>query len=305
MKRVVAGVVCLWVAVVGTVVWGQTPNGLPSTREEFEAKLGYQTGTVTLSGGLATIRLPESFRFVGAEGSRRLLTEAWGNPPESAEGVLGMLVPSAMSPLAKNGWGIIITYDEDGYVNDDDAATINYDKLLKEMQQSAAEHNVERKKEGFEPVTLIGWAEPPSYDKAAHKLYWAKDLLFGGEPEHTLNYSIRILGRRGVLVLNAVASMDQLAQVREATGALLPVVDFNEGHRYTDYLPGKDKAATYGIAGLIVGATAAKAGFFKMIWLGILAFKKLIVAGVIALLAMVRRLFSGGRADAPAEKPAQ
>lgn len=45
----------------------------------------------------------------------------------------------------------------------------------------------------------MGWAEPPSYDAPAHKMYWAKDLLFSGNTEHTLNYNIRILGRRGVL----------------------------------------------------------------------------------------------------------
>ena len=40
--------------------------------------------------GMATFRLPESFRFIGAEGSRRLLVDGWGNPPGSAEDVLGM-----------------------------------------------------------------------------------------------------------------------------------------------------------------------------------------------------------------------
>ena len=42
-----------------------------------------------------------------------------------------MLIPTGVSPLSDEGWGIVITYDEDGYVNDGDAAGINYDKLLK------------------------------------------------------------------------------------------------------------------------------------------------------------------------------
>ena len=83
---------------------------------------------------MATIRLPESFRFIGPEGSRRLLTEAWGNPEGSADEVLGMLIPANVSPLTKAGWGIVITYDEDGYVDDSDAAGINYPKLLKEIR---------------------------------------------------------------------------------------------------------------------------------------------------------------------------
>jgi uncharacterized membrane-anchored protein len=284
---------------LGLLIAGLMPvrldaGGPKETAEEFEAKLGYQTGTVTLSGGMATIRLPESFRFLHEEGSRRLLVEAWGNPPESAADVLGMLVPSKVSPLSKDGWGIVITYDEDGYVDDKDAAGIDYGKMLKEMQESTAAANEERRKDGFEPVTLVGWAEAPSYDAAAHKLYWAKELAFGDDSEHTLNYNIRILGRRGVLVLNAVANMSQLSTIRVESRRILPAVEFSEGHRYADYLPGKDKAATYGVAGLILGATAAKAGFFKVLWLGILAFKKVIVAGVIALVAMLKRFLGKG-----------
>jgi uncharacterized membrane-anchored protein len=109
--------------------------------EEFEAKLGYQTGTVSLRGGMATLRLPESFRFIGPEGSRRLLTEGWGNPPAAANRVLGMLIPTAASPLSRDGWGIVITYEEEGYVNDSDAASIDYSKMLAEMRESLAETN--------------------------------------------------------------------------------------------------------------------------------------------------------------------
>jgi uncharacterized membrane-anchored protein len=267
----------------------QEPGRL--TAEEFEAKLGYQTGTVTLAGGLATLRLPASFRFIGPEATSRLLTEAWDNPPATAEGALGMLIPTAASPLSPEGWGIVIKYEEEGFVNDNDAASIDYAKLLKQMQDSAAEANEEREKQGFEPVQLIGWAEPPSYDAAAHKLYWAKELAFGTDPEHTLNYSIRILGRRGVLVLNAIAGMDQLPVIRNETRAVLAAVDFNEGHRYTDYLPGKDKAAAYGLTGLIVGASAAKAGFFKALIAGLLAFKKAAILGLVALGAMIKGFF--------------
>jgi uncharacterized membrane-anchored protein len=282
------------------VVHAQSPQGAQVTPEEFEAKLGYQVGTVTLPGDMATIRLPPSFRFIGPEGSRRLLTQAWGNPAGAADGVLGMLIPADVSPLAKEGWGIVITYAEDGYVNDNDAGGINYSKLLKEMQEGVVAANEERKKQGFEPITLVGWAEPPTYDQTSHKMYWAKDLVFGAGPEHTLNYSIRILGRRGVLVLNAIATMGQLESIRGEARSVLAAVDFSEGHRYSDYLPGKDKAAAYGVVGLIAGATAAKAGFFKLLWVGLLAFKKLLIVAGVALLAALKRLFGGKpKSDTP------
>ncbi len=294
MRRVVMFVV--WCALCATVASAQ-PAG--ETKEEFEAKLGYQTGTVTVGDGLATITLPASFRFLGPDGSRRLLTEGWGNPSGSADDVLGMLVPAAASPLSDEGWGVVISFDEDGYVNDDDAGSIDYAKMLTEMQASTREANESRQAEGFEPVTLVGWAEPPHYDKAAHKLYWAKELAFGDSSEHTLNYNIRILGRRGVLVLNAVSGMGQLATIRTESQALLPAVEFNDGHRYTDYLPGTDKAATYGLVGLIAGAGAAKAGVFKALWIGLLASKKLLAGLVIGGIAAAKKFF-GRSSDAPA-----
>jgi len=267
--------------------------------EELDSKLSYKTGAVQLPGGMATITLPESFRYLGEQDSRKVLV-AWGNPPESAQGVLGMLVPSDASPLSEEGWAIVITYDEDGYVNDEDARTLDYHKMLAEMQEQTTENNEARAKEGFEPITLVGWAEPPHYDAKAHKLYWAKELKFGSSVDHTLNYSIRILGRRGVLVLNAVSSIDQLETVKKGTPGVLAAVEFNEGHRYADYLPGTDKAAAYGIGGLILGATAAKAGFFKLIWVALLASKKLVLAGIVALGAFLKKIF-GGNKDAAAE----
>lgn len=53
--------------------------------------------------------------FLGPEGSRRLLTDGWGNPPHSAEGVLGMLVPADVSPLGPAGWASSSTYEEEGW----------------------------------------------------------------------------------------------------------------------------------------------------------------------------------------------
>jgi uncharacterized membrane-anchored protein len=165
------------------------------------------------------------------------------------------------------------------------------------MQEGAEAENAERRKAGYEPVRLVGWAETPSYDRAAHKLYWAKELAFGTDAsrEHTLNYNVRVLGRRGVLVLNAVASMHQLEAIRGDMRQVLGFVEFNEGHRYTDYLPGKDKVAAYGVAGLVAGAVATKAGLFKVLLAGLLAAKKLLIAGAVALGAWIKRLL--GRDD--------
>ena len=267
------------------------------TVEEFVAKLAPRSGTVVISGGLATLQVPPSFRYIDAAAAKRLLTEAWGNPPAASEGVLGMLYPADVSPLDSASWGVIISFDEDGYVDDSGAEAIDYTKLMQQMQQGVAESNKERSKDGYATVSLIGWAEPPHYNAETHKLYWAKELAFSDNTHHTLNYNVRVLGRRGVLVLNAVSSMNALPEIAKSMQNVIGFVDFNAGHRYQDFIPGADKKAAYGVAGLIVGAVAAKAGFFKLLWVGILAFKKLIVAGVAAVGVWMRRVF--GKKQSP------
>ena len=282
---------------------GAAPKQTGLTPEEFNAKLSYQQGKVELGSGLATLNLGPERRYLDPEQTERVLV-AWGNPPGSK--TLGMILPADAGPLSKEGWGVIVTYEEDGYVDDKGAEKIDYSKLLEEMKEGTTKANEERTKQGYEPIDLVGWAEPPHYDRANHKLYWAKDLKFGNLPDHTLNYNIRVLGRRGVLVLNAVSSMDQIGTIRQSMQALLPEVEFNQGHRYADFIPGKDKVAEYGIGALVVGTLAAKTGLLKVILAGLLAFKKAILVGIAAIGAYLRKLFgkkddSGTVPQAPAE----
>ena len=268
--------------------------------DSLEATLKYQTGSVTIGDGLATFHLPPSLRFLDQVNARKVLVDGWRNPPEVADRIFGMIVPADVGPMQRGGWGIVVSFDQEGYVDDKDAATIDYGKLLKQMQDATEQANPERKKAGYPAIQLIGWAEPPHYDSAAHKLYWARELAFQGDSIHTLNYNIRILGRRGVLVLNAVAGMDQLAMVRDRTPSVLAAVEFNQGQRYADYVDGVDQKAAYGIAGLILGAAVVKTGLLKGIWLAILALKKAIIAGAAAVTAWVKSRFRRkNRAGAP------
>ena len=259
-------------------------------RQKLADGLNYQKGEITLKGGLAKIHVPEEFRYLNAKDAETVLSRLWGNPPDSS--TLGLLLPAKVSPLSKEAWAVIITYDEDGYVKDDEAEKMDYDRLIKTMKESTREGSKEREKQGYGAIEIIGWATPPRYDKATHKMYWAKELKFGDNDENTLNYNIRMLGRRGVLVLNAVAGMAQIKDIEAATPAVLAMVDFQEGHRYTDFNASTDKVATYGIAALVAGGLAAKAGLFKGLIVAVLAAKKVVIVGLIAVAAWVKKLFA-------------
>jgi uncharacterized membrane-anchored protein len=281
----------------GFLLRADTPPPSQDSLAALASSLKWQTGAVELQGGLAKINLSGDYRFLGHEDSQKVLHDIWGNPPDPT--VLGMIFPANLGPLDPGSWGIVITYEEDGYVKDTDADQIKYDDLLKQMQQQSKDDNAEREKEGYPSIDIVGWAAPPRYDKAAHKLYWAKDLKFGNDPADTLNYCIRILGRRGVLQLNVVASMPQFADIDKQVPTILSMVDFQPGNQYADFDPKIDKIAEYGLATLVAGGAlgaAAKlgllAGLWKFIIWGFAAFYKLIIVGVVAVSAFFKNLWA-------------
>ncbi|HTR41887.1 MAG TPA: DUF2167 domain-containing protein [Pseudomonadales bacterium] len=285
-----------WMALIFSA--GAQDNQLTDAQIQDLAKgLHYQQGQIKIQDSLATLDVPTNFYYLNAQDAKTVLVKLWGNPPSQVEDTLGLLMPSNVTPLDPACWAVIISYANDGYVKDDDASKINYDDLLKKMQAGTRENNKARTDKGYPAMELVGWATPPHYDAATHKLYWAKELKIEGASEDTLNYDIRILGRHGVLVLTAVAGMTQLPEIEKQTPGILSMVNFDQGNRYADFDPKVDKVATYGIAALVAGGIAAKLGLFKLIWVFILAAKKFIIIGLAAIAAWFKKLF--GRQKTP------
>jgi uncharacterized membrane-anchored protein len=253
----------------------------PEAGSGFEAGLRWQTGEVSLGGGIATLRVTRDWRFLGPDDAERVLVEAWQNPPDE-EKPLGMLFPAEVGPLDPDGWGVVISYSAEGHVSDHDAEAVDYDALLRDMQEQVGAANEARERAGYPEVQLVGWAARPYYDRATHKLHWARELRFGADADRTLNYDVRVLGRSGVLVMQAVAPMAQSQAVQARMRETLALVEFAPGHRYEEFESGVDEVAAYGVGGLVAGGLLAKAGFFKALLAGILAAKKLIAVGALA-----------------------
>lgn len=232
--------------------------------EEFVASLEFKSGRIVLGNDLATLNLPDSLVFLDGENAQRLLVDAWGNPPDDVP-PLGMILPAGISPLADESWGVTVEYEESGYVSDEDAADIDYADMLEDMQADMREANTWREENGYEVVQLVGWAAEPRYDAEGKKLHWAKELKFGDSEANTLNYNIRVLGRKGVLVLNFVANMDQLAEIEANVPAVLAATEFNPGQRYAEFDPDLDTVAAYGLGALVAGKVAAKTGLLALL----------------------------------------
>lgn len=229
---------------------------------DIEKKLTYKTGIISLDSGLASINVPAGYKFLGPADAKYILEDVWGNL--KGEAPLGMIVPAdQMASVAD--YAFIVEFEEMGYVKDGDADDINYDDLLKTIKEDQVKANEERKAQGMPAMHLVGWAEKPYYDKSKKVLYWAKDYSIDGNTEHTLNYDIRVLGRKGVLTLQAIGSLSSLDSVNKSKSDILNMVSFNDGNKYSDYNSSTDNVAAWTIGGLVAGKLLAKVGFFALI----------------------------------------
>jgi uncharacterized membrane-anchored protein len=215
----------------------------------------YREGHQELPGGIAHLDLPEGYRYLGPEDARKVIVDLWGNPPAAAgPSLLGVIIPAGEHLASPTSWTVVLSYDEVGHVSDSDAGRIDFDGLMTRLQVAGAESNKARKASGFDTMDLAGWAVAPRYDREKRALYWARRFTVTRQPEDTLNYDVRVLGRRGVLSLNAIAGMKRVTDIEAASPTLISMVRFNRGHGYGDFNPGIDRHAGLALAGLVAGA---------------------------------------------------
>ena len=261
--------------------------------DSVDNALHWESNTVSIANGIAKLNLSQHFRYLNPEQSNYVLHDLWGNPPRTD--VLGMIFPADAGPFTDSSFAFIITFDEDGYVKDKDADKINYDDMLKDLKAAEPEENKERRKNGYVPIHMVGWAEQPYYDQKNKVLYWAKELRFGDDSINTLNYDVRVLGRKGVLSLNAVATINELPLVKANIDDVLKMPEFTEGNRYTDFNSNTDKVAEYGIGTLVAGGILAKTGVLAIIGKFLLAAWKFIMIALAAIWASIKKFFTGKR----------
>ncbi len=247
----------------------------------------YEKGSILLKNGFAKLNVPSGFKYLNAEQSKFVLSEVWGNPPRTD--ILGMIFPENSNPMADSSYAFIISFDESGFVKDDDADKINYDDMLKDLQKDELEDNKTRIAQGYQSIHMVGWASKPFYDKNNKVLHWAKNLQFEGDEENTLNYEVRILGRKGVLSMNAVALMSELDLVKKDINTILAIPSFTEGNAYKDFDSKTDNVAAWTIGGLVAGKVLLKVGLWATIVKFLAASWKFILIGIVAVWGGIKK----------------
>jgi len=253
----------------------------PGEAENPFHKLDWHKGPQTENiASKATLKTDETMAFLDEANSKKFL-ELTGNIPESGNFIL---------VSTQKDWWATFSFDSIGYVKDDEK--IDADALLKEIKDGDEASNEERKKLGLTPLHTEGWYIPPHYDAQTKRLEWGLKLNSDGQT--VLNYTIRLLGRTGVMNATLVSSPETLDEDVKAFKAALPGFEFNSGERYAEYQEG-DRVAEYGLAALIAGGAAAvatKKGFWGVIAGFLAAAWKVIAAVAVGAVAWLRSLFA-------------
>ncbi|WP_263367017.1 DUF2167 domain-containing protein [Edaphobacter bradus] len=258
------------------------PTGIEWHKGPYQAHLGQ----------VAEIKIPEGYAFTDSAGTRRFM-ELTHNPSSSGE--LGLIIPISKEDDSKGSWFLIFDFDEVGYISDSEKSSLDADKILASLKANTERGNEFRREKGWAAFHLTGWQQPPFYEEKTHNLTWA--TLGNGEDDKegkTVNYSTRILGRRGAMSVDLVLDPSQLDQVLPAYQQLLNGFSFSAGSRYSEFVKG-DKVASYGLTALIAGGAAAavvKTGLLSKLLAGIAALWKFILVGLVALGSAIKRFFS-------------
>jgi uncharacterized membrane-anchored protein len=227
----------------------------------------------------AVLHLPEHYGFVPRKESVAVMS-AMGN--RVGDDFLGLVFPLAED----QDWFASLDYTDEGYIKDDEARDWNANELLDNLKEGTKQGNEFRKKQGFDPIEVTGWIEPPAYDAAMHRLVWSVGSKSEGQPASEsdgVNYNTYVLGREGYISLDLITSADKVEAEKPIAKQLLAAVDFNQGRRYADFNSSTDKVAAYGLAALVGGVALKKLGLFAVGAAFFAKFAKLIflaVAGV-------------------------
>jgi len=255
---------------------------------------GWTAGpTVGRLGAPASVSIPDNYVFLDAKATKVFL-EQNHNIPDGDE--LG-----AILKMSENDdyWFAVFSYDDTGHVDDTDRSKIDADGLMKAMKRGSEHANAERKKRGWQELTLVGWQQAPFYDQTTNNLTWSTRLTSGGEP--VINHSVRLLGRTGTMSVALVADPEHVESAIAEFNGVLRGYSYNQGQRYAEFRQG-DKLAGYGLAALIAGgagAAAVKSGALGKLWKGLIA---LLVAAVAGLKKFFSALF-GKKDDSPGPRP--
>lgn len=262
-----------------------TPAAAPAPAEEAKndpfAKLHWIGPGPAQLGDVAKFDVPEGGAFLDKQNTDEFM-KITGNSVNSND----------VGAVFRKAWGngfVIFSFDDIGYVSDEEKDKIDADAILKSISEGTEASNEEKKKADPRAagIHVVGWRTKPSYNPATNHLEWAIDAK-NDDGTLVVNHQIRMLGRNGVMKVTLVGSPQEMEKMIPDFQPLLAGYSFNTGQKYAEYRQG-DKVAAVGLTALVAGGAAAvalKSGLLQK-------FGKAIALAVFALFAGLRKFMGG------------
>jgi len=195
----------------------------------------------------AIVHLPAGMVFVPKAEAIRLLALTGRGPTRET---VGMIFPAG----EWKSWHLVAQYFPAGYVKDDDADW-SADEILEGFKTVEVQVNRQKRQIGETQTQIVGWIEPPVYDRASHWLLWAIAFRSKSPAAHPeMTYKVYFLGREGYVDMRLVADAGALETPKRAVRKLLGAFEFVPGKRYSDFTSSTDRVAPHGLRELIGGS---------------------------------------------------
>jgi len=155
------------------------------------------------------------------------------------------------------GSEIIYSYTASGFIHSDDWSALSADAMLKAIRANDDAANLTRVAKGFPTLRTIGWIRPPTLNNDTHMVSW---IIEGASSDGSgvINAVALKLGRSGFERIVWVIDPKSIGNGQNDLALAADAHRFDENARYEDYRPGTDRAAEYGVAGLVAAALGVK-----------------------------------------------
>lgn len=276
-------------------VFAQAEPAQPVAKAQNALEAAWTAARKTAIPGPAKVKLldqgelaiPAGDVFVPAAEANRIM-EAIGNPASSSR--FGLIV----SLKDQDIWMVDVAWLKEGYVRDDEARDWKPDTLLASLKDNTEQDNAGREARGLPALDVVGWAQPPAYDAAAHRLVWSMLVKDRGAPAsvpQTVNYNTYALGREGYFSLDLITDSTHITADRPVAAQLLGSLNFAAGKRYQDFNQSTDKVAAYGLAALVGVVAVKKLGLLALAGVFLLKVWKLGLLALAGASAAFRKFF--------------
>lgn len=208
------------------------------SRAERKAETGV-TQTKSIGEGAARVDLTSGYVFIPAPDLPPILKTLNAPPPRSGD-MQGAIAPAGKRAGASDYWISVLTYNASGNTPEtgsDELAAINFFDSVKAARPA-------------DPLESFGAA--PVYDPVAKNLAWTENYT-AKAGRNSLRNEQRALGRAGVIGLTTIGRPTASATVATEARAVRAMVSFNDGQRYSDFIPSTDRVSDCNLPCLIDG----------------------------------------------------